>query len=122
MLKVENTELKSEVKKLKIQNALQDDQIVLLKKQISHLESILPSTLAAYNSNTMGNGAATNNEPSTKSLSSPPSTCQELIVGNGLVHPVDGVHLLKNGNKIQAVFCTFNQTSCSKIHSSFIVY
>jgi len=40
-------------------------------------------------------------------LSSPPTSCQELKDRNGIVSPIDGIHLLKIKNKIKAAFCTF---------------
>ena len=121
MLKAENAELKSDVKELKIQNSQQDDEILLLKNQILHLESFLPPKLATYNSNNKDNGALKNSAPPTKTLSGPPSSCQELIAGQRNL-PTDGIHLLKIGNKIQAAFCTFNLESCSKSDSSLKSY
>jgi len=113
VMQSENEELKSDVKEMKTRNADKDHDIVLLKKQISHLiESILPSTRSArISSNTVGNGTFTHSEPSTKSLSNPPASCQELKNGQSIADLADGIHLLKIGNKIQAAFCAFNYSS-----------
>ncbi len=83
-MKAENVELKSDMKELKIQNAHQDDEILLLKEKILHLETLHLSTWAAHNSSDTDNGAFTLNALSTKALKDPPSSCQDLIKGNGL--------------------------------------
>jgi len=106
--KVENKKLVSDVEELKNQNAQQDEEILLLKNRISHLESLLPSKWVSNNSNKMDNVASSaNHGPPIKVLIGPPSSCQELYDKNGLARPVDGIHLLKIESKIQAAFCTF---------------
>lgn len=116
VLQSENGELKSDVNELKIQNSQQAQEILLLKKQISHLETLLPSV---HYSSRMSRSVATHDTPSTRALTVPPSSCQELLDGNGLVRPMDGIHLLKNKdtNKIEAAFCSFDRMSTGKIDS-----
>ena len=98
--------------KLKHQNAQQDDKILFLKNQISDLKSLSSSKRVNNNNNLnlnkMDHGTSVYNVPLNKVLISPPSSCQELYDGNGLARPVNGVHLLKIDNKIQATFCIFS--------------
>ena len=98
------------MKELKHQNAQQDNEILFLKNQISDLKSLSSSKRVNNNSNLnkMDHGTCVYNVPLNKVLISPPSYCQELYDGNGLARPVNGVHLLKIDNKIQATFCIFS--------------
>jgi len=65
-----------------------------LKIQISHPKSSFSAALKQ------------DDGQSSKVLTSPPTSCQELKNQNGL-WPMDGIHLLKKQNKIKAAFCTF---------------
>lgn len=93
---------------MRAQNSKQDEEIALLKKQqISNLESSLdPSNLDSHYSNEMKDGGSVVDGPSLRALIRPPSTCKEVADNNGLV-PLNGNYLLKNNNKLQAVYCQF---------------
>jgi len=86
--------------KLEAENFLQAEEIFFLKSQIATLQSliIIPKLPSDKNDGPWG-----------RSLTGPPSSCQELKdKSNGLM-PIDGIHLLnnKNTNKIEAAFCSF---------------
>jgi len=81
---------------LKTAKLQQDEQLQHLKSQIiSHPKLSSTST------------AKQDDGQSSRVWSSPPTSCQELKNQNGKVWPIDGIHLLKINNKIQAAFCTF---------------
>jgi len=61
----------------------------------------------------MKNGAAVVDGPSLRALI-PPSTCKEVVDSNSLV-PLNGTYLLKNNNKLQAVYCQFKSGNPGKI-------
>ncbi len=106
-LKMENAELKSDVKELKGRVSEQDEEILLLKSHVSNLESLLAPKRASNNGT---NPSSYKNEGfSARSLNGPPSSCQELKDKSNSLMPIDGIHLLKNKNtkKIEAAFCTF---------------
>jgi len=58
-------------------------------------------------------------------LSSPPTSCQELKNQNGIKRirrPMNGIHLLKKNNTIQAAFCIFPANgSPGNISSIFLI-
>ncbi len=106
-LKSETAELKTAVKELEVQNSQQNEELVHLKSKISNLESFLISTpkLPLSDATNLSSNN-TNFSPSLTELGGPPSSCQKLKEGNGLV-PMNGIHLLKINNKIQAAFYKF---------------
>lgn len=88
-------DLEAEIEKLKTQKLQQDEELKYLKTQISHSKLPLSST-------------NWDEGQSSRVLTKPPTSCQELKNQNGKVWPIDGVHLLKKStNRIQAAFCTF---------------
>jgi len=106
-LQAENTNLKADMKYFKGQVKL------LLKGQNSNQESHLPLNLASYETNQFSK--KNDNEPSSRGLSRLPSSCDELKGGYTLA-PMDGIHLLKDKNKIKAVFCIFPIGTFGKIN------
>lgn len=108
---------------LEAENSKQDVNTLHLKSQISNLELILPTKLV---SNDATNPSTSKNVgQSSRVLSGPPTSCQELKDNNGLV-PMDGIHLIKNkgSRKIEAVFCMFpssaNPIPSSKINLKYL--
>lgn len=103
-LEAENTKLRADVKELKVQVSKPNQELLLIKGQNSILESHLSSNRVTYETNQTSK--KNENEPSSRGLSGLPSSCKELKAGYTSV-PMDGIHLVKRTNKINAVFCTF---------------
>jgi len=78
---------------LKTQKLQQDEELQHLKSKMAHPKFSLSAPKR-------------DDGQSSRLLSKPPTSCQELKNNNGL-WPMDGIHLLKKSNKIQAAFCTF---------------
>lgn len=94
---------------LEAENSQQDEEIVHLRSKIFNLESLPPSKFISNDAiNQSSYYKNDGSDPSTRVLSGPPTSCQELKDNNGLV-PTDGIHLLKNKGtgKIEASFCMF---------------
>ena len=82
-----------ELGKMKTQKIQQDEELQHLKSQMAHPKFFLSAPKR-------------DDGQSSRLLSKTPTSCQELKNNNGL-WPMDGIHLLKKSNKIQAAFCTF---------------
>ena len=87
-------DLEAENEELKTQKLQQVEDLPHFKSQISHPKF---SSISAPKWD--------EGQPP-RLLTSPPTSCQELKNNNGL-WPMDGIHLLKKNNKIQAAFCRF---------------
>jgi len=100
------SDLEAENEKLKTAKLQQDEQFQYLKSQIiSHPKF---SSISA--------GKEVDGQFS-RVLTSPPTSCQDLKNRNGKVWPIDGIHLLKINNTIQAALCTFaNDDSSGNIY------
>ena len=112
-LKMENVELRSNVKELKVQVSKQDKEITMLKNHVTNLESLLAPKWAASNYGT-NKSSNENGEPLVRALGQPPSSCQEWLDGSKLIL-ADGIYLVKNKNinnfnQIQAVYCKFSSS------------
>lgn len=110
-LQTENAELQSDVTALKIQVSEQDQEIVLLKRQIHNLEAVHPSESVFHNNTNMDSHTFENDtDPSSRALNSPPSSCQDWFMGSPVKSP-NGIYLMKNHttNQIDAVFCQFSE-------------
>ena len=111
-LKVENTELNSDVKELKMHVSKKDGDILLLQSKVSNLESLLaPKWASNYGTNQSSNE---NGGPLARALGHPPSSCQEWLDASKLIL-ADGIYLIKNKNinnfnQIQAVYCKFSSS------------
>ena len=110
-LQTENAELKSDVTALKIQVSIQDQEVVLLKRQIYNLKAVHPSESVVHNNSNIDSHTFENDtDPSSRALNSPPSSCQEWYTGSPVKLP-NGIYLMKNHttNQIDAVFCQFSE-------------
>jgi len=105
------------------ENSQQDEEIFHLKSQIFNLESLLPSKFDLKDA--IDPSSNWNDGPSARTLSGPPTSCQELK-DSYIRTPMDGIHLLKNNvtKKMEAVFCVFptiaNPISNGKIISKYL--
>ena len=108
-------ELKSELKEEKLKRIEQDQDILLLKKQISELETRIPRNRApsdyANNQLNIENSGQTAIKAATL-----PSSCGDLL-GYSQIKGLDGIFLVKNSqtNKIEAVYCQFSTNNQCKI-------
>ncbi len=96
---------------LQAENSKQNEEIIVLKsRSISNVESLLHSNPAPYfDANEMKTEASVVDGSSLRALI-PPSTCKDVADSNSLV-PMNGTYLLKNDNKLQAVYCQFARTA-----------
>ncbi len=105
-------QMQTENAELKIKISKQDEEIVYLKSRISNLESLTPTSKVPYYENELRDGAFVVDEPPLRALN-PPSSCKEVADSNNLV-PFNGTYLLKNNNKMQAVYCQFKSGNPGK--------
>jgi len=90
------SDLEAENEKLKTANLQQDEQFQYLKSQIISQPKFSSISVAKPDDG-----------QSSKVFANPPTSCQDLKNQNGKKVPIDGIHLLKINNTIQAALCTF---------------
>ncbi len=115
---VKNYELESEVKQIKFKLATQDQEIRILKDNISECECTVPSTLPSYAAYHIANSSGNKNEGLSTTKSTPPSSCQEIDFLSFFAG-TDGIYLVENQdtNKIEAVYCYRLPNNTSKIYN-----
>jgi len=110
-MEAKNVVLETEFRQLKFQMTTRDEEILLLKSEISKLRTLLHMK---YVSNNMERDFVDSDDgPSTRALDRPPTSCQDLADG---YYNLNGLYLVQDvrTNKIQAVFCRFLAADNSK--------